>query len=46
VLSVISKREVFAAGDIVSGSATVILAPAACRKAAGAIKKYLPTLPS
>jgi glutamate synthase (NADPH/NADH) small chain len=36
-----SKRGVFAAGDIVTGSATVILAMAAGRKAARAIGDYL-----
>jgi glutamate synthase (NADPH/NADH) small chain len=36
-----SKRGVFAAGDIVTGSATVILAMAAGRKAARAIDEYL-----
>ncbi len=36
-----SKRGVFAAGDIVTGSATVILAMAAGRKAARAINEYL-----
>jgi glutamate synthase (NADPH/NADH) small chain len=40
-----SKRGVFAAGDIVTGSATVILAMAAGRKAASAINEYLLTLP-
>jgi glutamate synthase (NADPH/NADH) small chain len=41
-----SKRGVFAAGDIVTGSATVILAMAAGRKAARAIDNYLSTLPA
>jgi glutamate synthase (NADPH/NADH) small chain len=41
-----SKRGVFAAGDIVTGSATVILAMAAGRKAAKAIDAYLQTLPA
>jgi glutamate synthase (NADPH/NADH) small chain len=41
-----SKRGVFAAGDIVTGSATVILAMAAGRKAAKAIHEYLLTLPA
>jgi glutamate synthase (NADPH/NADH) small chain len=36
-----SKRGVFAAGDIVTGSATVILAMAAGRKAAKSIDEYL-----
>jgi glutamate synthase (NADPH/NADH) small chain len=36
-----SKRGVFAAGDIVTGSATVILAMAAGRKAARSIQDYL-----
>ncbi len=36
-----SKRGVFAAGDIVTGSATVILAMAAGRKAAQSIHEYL-----
>jgi glutamate synthase (NADPH/NADH) small chain len=36
-----SKRGVFAAGDIVTGSATVILAMAAGRKAAHSIDEYL-----
>jgi glutamate synthase (NADPH/NADH) small chain len=36
-----SKRGVFAGGDIVTGSATVILAMGAGRKAAGAIHAYL-----
>jgi glutamate synthase (NADPH/NADH) small chain len=36
-----SKRGVFAAGDIVTGSATVILAMAAGRKAARSIDAYL-----
>jgi glutamate synthase (NADPH) small chain len=36
-----SKRGVFAAGDIVTGSATVILAMAAGRKAARSIEEYL-----
>jgi glutamate synthase (NADPH/NADH) small chain len=36
-----SKRGVFAAGDIVTGSATVILAMAAGRKAARSIHEYL-----
>jgi len=39
-----SKRGVFAAGDIVTGSATVILAMAAGRKAARLIDDYLRTL--
>ena len=38
-----SKRGVFAAGDIVTGAATVILAMAAGRKAAGSIAAYLDT---
>jgi glutamate synthase (NADPH/NADH) small chain len=41
-----SKRGVFAAGDIVTGSATVILAMAAGRKAARAIHDYLLSLPA
>jgi glutamate synthase (NADPH/NADH) small chain len=36
-----SKKGVFAAGDIVSGAATVILAMAAGRRAARAIEEYL-----
>jgi glutamate synthase (NADPH/NADH) small chain len=36
-----SKRGVFAAGDIVTGSATVILAMAAGRRAARSIHAYL-----
>ncbi len=36
-----SKRGVFAAGDIVTGSATVILAMAARRRAARSIQAYL-----
>jgi glutamate synthase (NADPH/NADH) small chain len=36
-----SKRGVFAAGDIVTGSATVILAMAAGRRAAGSIHAFL-----
>jgi glutamate synthase (NADPH/NADH) small chain len=36
-----SKPGVFAAGDIVTGSATVILAMAAGRKAAHSIDEYL-----
>jgi glutamate synthase (NADPH/NADH) small chain len=36
-----SKRGVFAAGDIVTGSATVILAMAAGRRAARSIDEYL-----
>ncbi len=36
-----SKRGVFAAGDIVTGSATVILAMAAGRKAARSIDEFL-----
>jgi glutamate synthase (NADPH/NADH) small chain len=40
-----SKAGVFAAGDIVTGSATVILAMAAGRKAARSIEEYLRTLP-
>jgi len=36
-----SKKAVFAGGDIVTGSATVILAMGAGRKAADAINKYL-----
>jgi glutamate synthase (NADPH/NADH) small chain len=36
-----SKRGVFAAGDIVTGAATVILAMAAGRKAASSIDQYL-----
>jgi glutamate synthase (NADPH/NADH) small chain len=39
-----SKQGVFAAGDIVTGSATVILAMAAGRKAAASIDQYLQTL--
>jgi glutamate synthase (NADPH/NADH) small chain len=38
-----TKRGVFAGGDIVSGSATVILAMGAGRKAAGSIHEYLTT---
>ena len=38
-----SKRGVFAAGDIVTGGATVILAMGAGRKAAKAINEYLTT---
>jgi glutamate synthase (NADPH/NADH) small chain len=38
-----SKRGVFAGGDIVSGSATVILAMGAGRKAAASIHEYLTT---
>ncbi|MCA9070067.1 MAG: FAD-dependent oxidoreductase, partial [Planctomycetaceae bacterium] len=38
-----SKRGVFAGGDIVSGSATVILAMGAGRKAAQSIHEYLTT---
>jgi glutamate synthase (NADPH/NADH) small chain len=38
-----SKRGVFAGGDIVSGSATVILAMGAGRKAASSIDEYLST---
>ncbi len=38
-----SKRGVFAAGDIVTGGATVILAMGAGRKAAAAIDDYLKT---
>ncbi|MCG3146956.1 MAG: Glutamate synthase [NADPH] small chain [Verrucomicrobiae bacterium] len=38
-----SKRGVFAAGDIVTGGATVILAMGAGRKAAQAINRYLKT---
>jgi len=38
-----SKRGVFAGGDIVTGSATVILAMGAGRKAARAINEYLTT---
>ena len=38
-----SKPGVFAAGDIVTGAATVILAMGAGRKAAKAIDEYLPT---
>jgi glutamate synthase (NADPH/NADH) small chain len=41
-----TQRGVFAAGDIVTGSATVILAMAAGRKAARAIHEYLRALPS
>jgi glutamate synthase (NADPH/NADH) small chain len=40
-----SKAGVFAAGDIVTGSATVILAMAAGRKAAHSIDEYLHTIP-
>jgi len=40
-----SKPGVFAAGDIVTGSATVILAMAAGRKAARSIDEYLRSLP-
>jgi glutamate synthase (NADPH/NADH) small chain len=36
-----SKKGVYAGGDIVTGSATVILAMGAGRKAADAIHKYL-----
>ncbi len=36
-----SKRGVFAAGDIVTGAATAILAMAAERKAARSIQAYL-----
>jgi glutamate synthase (NADPH/NADH) small chain len=36
-----SKRGVFAAGDIVTGAATVLLAMAAGRKAAKSIDEYL-----
>jgi glutamate synthase (NADPH/NADH) small chain len=36
-----SKRGVFAGGDIVTGSATVILAMGAGRKAATSINTYL-----
>ncbi len=36
-----SKRGVFAGGDIITGSATVILAMGAGRKAAKAISEYL-----
>ena len=39
-----SKKGVFAGGDIVTGSATVILAMGAGRKAATAIDAYLKTL--
>jgi glutamate synthase (NADPH/NADH) small chain len=39
-----SKRGVFAAGDIVTGAATVILAMAAGRKAAKSIDEYLRSL--
>jgi glutamate synthase (NADPH/NADH) small chain len=38
-----SKRGVFAGGDIVTGSATVILAMGAGRKAAASIHRYLET---
>jgi len=38
-----SKKGVFAAGDIVTGGATVILAMGAGRKAAKAIDEYLRT---
>jgi glutamate synthase (NADPH/NADH) small chain len=38
-----SKRGVFAGGDIVTGSATVILAMGAGRKAAGSIDEFLTT---
>jgi glutamate synthase (NADPH/NADH) small chain len=38
-----SKRGVFAGGDIVTGSATVILAMGAGRKAAASIHEYLTT---
>jgi len=38
-----SKRGVFAGGDIVTGSATAILAMGAGRKAARSIHKYLTT---
>jgi glutamate synthase (NADPH/NADH) small chain len=38
-----SKRGVFAGGDIVTGSATVILAMGAGRKAARAMDEYLKT---
>ncbi|MFO0956692.1 MAG: NADPH-dependent glutamate synthase [Isosphaeraceae bacterium] len=38
-----SKRGVFAAGDIVTGAATVILAMAAGRKAAAGIQQFLET---
>jgi glutamate synthase (NADPH) small chain len=41
-----SKRGVFAAGDIVTGSATVILAMAAGRKAARSIEAYLHESPA
>jgi len=41
-----SKRGVFAAGDIVTGSATVILAMAAGRKAARSIDDYLHEAPA
>ena len=41
-----SKAGVFAAGDIVTGSATVILAMAAGRKAARSIEDYLHDLPT
>ena len=40
-----SKEGVFAGGDIVTGSATVILAMGAGRKAAKAIHEYLDTKP-
>ncbi len=36
-----SKKGVFAAGDIVTGGATVILAMGAGRKAAASINEYL-----
>jgi glutamate synthase (NADPH/NADH) small chain len=39
-----SKKGVFAGGDIVTGSATVILAMGAGRKAAKSIDAYLSTL--
>ena len=38
-----SKRGVFAGGDIVTGTATVILAMGAGRKAAASIDEYLRT---
>jgi glutamate synthase (NADPH/NADH) small chain len=38
-----STRGVFAGGDIVTGSATVILAMGAGRKAAASIHEYLTT---
>ena len=41
-----SKRGVFAAGDIVTGAATVILAMAAGRKAARSIDDYLRHIPA